>query len=168
MTEDSPQDQPLTRRRQRLLSAVDEIPQPVPTNRARSESEAASRHLDALRRRLDRLVEREDKLGDDQRDLHSNRAERNALIFALTQLAPEAERLAPAPARTAAPRAHSPEHLREVEARIEEAIEAGFTVTDPRRPGVLGHRSGDDIAALQVPLPVWFGVRHFVRGQEQA
>jgi len=162
--EEVQEDQPLGNRRRRLTSAVEDLPEPLPTSRPRrSESEAASRHLDALRRRLDRLVRREEKFGEEQRGLHDNRAERNALIFALQQLAPEAIRLAAAPAQ---PRQHDPAYVRFVDQRIDEAIAAGFTVSDLGRPGVLRHRSGEDIAAVNVPLSVWFGVRHHILGRE--
>jgi len=164
VTEEAQEDQPLSNRRRRLTSAVEDLPEPQPTSRPRrGESEAASRHLDALRRRLDRLVYCEEKFGEEQRGLHDNRAERNALIFALQQLAPEAIRLA---AALAQPRPHDSAYVRDVEQRIDETIAAGFSVSDLGRPGVLRHRSGDDIAPVNVPLSVWFGVRHYILGQE--
>jgi hypothetical protein len=72
----------------RLAAALDNLPEPFPTTRERPASDALSRHAAALRNRLDFLVSEEDELGERQRNFHRRRAERNALVWVLTQLIP--------------------------------------------------------------------------------
>lgn len=158
----------LSNRQRRLLDAISNLPDPWATSRPwRSDGEMMSRHLGALRARLDWLVKLEDEHGDAQRGVHQNRGERNALIWALGELAERAGIEAARPGGQAPGRKYDPEYVDELEGQIEDALAKGFTTTRQREPGVLYHRR-DDVAPLQVPVPVWFAVRGYVHGQEDA
>jgi len=147
----------LSRRQKRLLEAVGNLPEPWPSNRPwRSDGERLSRHLMALRERLIQLEKSEEKHGDNQYHVHHNRAERNALIFVLSEYAEragiEAYR-APKPAKPI-----DPTYIDDLDAAIDDAISTGFTIARKREPCVLYHGNAD-IAPIRVPLPVWFAVR---------
>lgn len=76
------------RRGRRIADALDDMPEEFPTTRIRGPRDRHPRHLETLRRRLNYLVRIEEQHGDTQNHLHHNRAERNALIWALKNLAP--------------------------------------------------------------------------------
>lgn len=154
----------LSLRQRRLLAAITDLPEPWPTARPwRSEGEAMSRHLTALRQRLDWLVRMEDEHGDQQRGVHHNRAERNALIFALQQFAEEAG--AEVTRKQSDVKKYDPEYIARRDDEFEEAIGSGFINTRAGEPGVLYHRR-EDVAPIRVPVSVWFAVRGYARGQE--
>lgn len=88
MSENTPEYLPASINDRRITEALQDLPAPFPTTRERGEKEQRARHLGALRARLDWLVKLEEEHGDQQKGLHQNRAERNALIFALQQLSP--------------------------------------------------------------------------------
>lgn len=157
-------------RQRRLREAFEDLPEPWPARRPfRGKGEALSRHVAALRARLDWLVKLEEEHGEEQRGMHLNRAERNALLYVMREhLAPLAAEHADVPPQEPKPaRPHNPEYIEQCEDAIESFIRAGFTVTNRAKPGVLLNVH-DDIASVEVPLPVWFGVRGRVRGQEDA
>lgn len=142
---------PLSNREARLRDAVEDLPEPWPSTRERTGSEAASRHMAALRFRLDRLVYVEDTFGEDQKDLHRNRAERNAILWALRGYTD-----VKIPTETRSPKRHSRSYVEESLEESERLIADGFTRVDARQPGVLMHKDGIDIASVRVPLVIWF------------
>lgn len=155
----------LTNRQRRLLAAVTDLPEPFPTNREHKEGTQLSRHLGALRQRLDWLVRLEEEHGDSQRGVHHSRAERNALIFVLSE---QAERAGVEVARPSPPppgAKYERRYIELVEDMAREAIADGYTVTDIRKPCVLMHQRGEDIAPMDVPVGVWFAVRAYMRGK---
>lgn len=141
----------ISNREARLRDAVEDLPEPWPSTRERTGSEAASRHMAALRFRLDRLVYVEETYGEDQRDLHRNRAERNAILWALRGYAD-----VKIPAEARPPTRHSRSYVEESLEECERLIADGFTGIDTRQPGVLMHKDGIDIAPVRVPLIIWF------------
>lgn len=156
----------LSKRKRRLLAAVTDLPKPFPTNSEQRDGNPLGRHLAALRVRLDWLVRLEEYRGDDQRGVHQNRAERNALIFILGEQAEragaEAARPVPAPSTK-----YGQPYIEHAEAMAEAAIEAGYVLTDIAKPCLLMHRDDGDIAPMSVPVATWFTVRAFMRGKEQ-
>ncbi|MCA0214719.1 MAG: hypothetical protein LCH79_16270 [Proteobacteria bacterium] len=87
MSEDTPEYLPASNNDRRIAEALRDLPEPFPTSRERGDKEQLARHLGALRARLDWLVKLEEEHGDQQKGLHHNRAERNALIAVLQQYA---------------------------------------------------------------------------------
>lgn len=170
MTEAAPtNDAPMSRRRQKMLECVQDLPEPFPTARAgqRSSNEMLLRHAQALRSRLNWLVELEERNGDEQKGASWNRAERNALITVLTEWAPRLTEAATSPLPDTPPQGgvhHSPEYVAETMERIEELIADGFTVVRASRPGVLFHARQEDAAPVEVPLRIWF----YMRGRAEA
>ncbi len=147
-------------RQRRLRDAVLDLPAQWETNRpGRPPGEQLARHLAALRNRLEWLVQLEDQKGEDQRGVHHNRAERNALIFVLQRYAQEALEEADRPVQSAEPgktRAQPDgRYVERVLEEVDEAVRLGFVRLSERKPGVLMHRSGEDIAPMEVRLPVW-------------
>lgn len=155
----------LTNRQRRLLAAVTDLPEPFPTTREHKEGTQLSRHLGALRQRLDWLVRLEEEHGDSQRGVHHSRAERNALIFVLSE---QAERAGAEVTRTPPPPGAKYErrYIEMVEDMAREAILDGYTVTDVAKPCALMHGKGEGIAPIEVPVGVWFAVRGYMRAQE--
>jgi len=142
----------------RLREALDNLPPSWESNRPRrSQRETLSQRLEALRNRLDRLVALEEELGSEQRGVDYKRAERNALIFALQQLAPLAEAAGPGQAQ-AAPRRPDPAYVNAIFEDTARHMADGYSRIDKRKPGVLMHRNGDDVAPLEVSLTLWFYV----------
>lgn len=130
----------------------------LPVTRERSEGDRLSRHLVALRARLDYLVRMEDRCGEEQDNLHRNRAERNALIYALHVLAPaEAHLGVPLVQKVYGPK-HDREYVQRTREEIGELLTTGYTRVDEQRPGVVLHKNGDDVAPVEVSLTVWFGM----------
>lgn len=154
MSEDTPEYH-VSNRQRRLRDAVSDLPEPFPTTRDRGDSEPM-RHLPALRYRLDVMVKLEDAKGEEQNNLHRHRAERNALIWALQQLAPA---VGVTPVVKATPKRHSPEYVASTFEECQHHIAHGYTVIDPGRPGVLLHKAGEEFAPVEVSLTVWFYVR---------
>jgi len=142
-------------RQRRLREAVQNLPDPFPTTRSHSEGEQLSRHLSALRARLDYLERLEERDGDEQKLLHRNRAERNALIFVLQRLADEALATAAQPGKGSTRQVPNGDYVSSMLEKADELAAAGFTRMDRRRPGEAFHRSGDDIAPLEISIRVW-------------
>lgn len=158
----------LSNRQKRLLAAVTDLPAPYASNRPdRSPSEYLSRHLTALRTRLDWLVKVEEEHGDAQRGAHHNRAERNALIHVLGEMAERAGiEVAQAPGPGPGMR-YRPEYVDRIDDEFEEAIGSGYVHAPKREPGVVYHRR-EDVVPLNVPIAVWCMVRGYARGMEDA
>lgn len=146
--------EPESNRQRRLREAVENLPEPFPTTRERGDSEQFSRHLSALRTRLDFLEHLEDRDGDEQKLLHRNRAERNALIFLLQRFADQALSAAVA-AKGSERQVPNAAYVASMLDRAEELTAGGFTRVSRRRPGEALHKSGDDIAPLEIPVRVW-------------
>lgn len=142
---------PLSNREARLRDAVEDLPEPWPTTRERSASEAASRHMDALRFRLDHLVYVEETFGEDQRGLHRNRAERNGILWAL-----RGYKDVKIPSEKRPPKQHSRSYVEESLEECEQLIADGFSHLEAHQPGLLMHKDGIDIAPIRVPLVIWF------------
>lgn len=156
----------LSNRQRRLLEAVNDLPEPWPTTRPhRSEGEAMSRHLGALRARLDWLVDVEHRYGEEQRGVHQNRGERNALIFALGELAERAGVEASKSTRETR-KGYEPEYMAKMNAQFDDALNHGFTVAREREPGVLYH-GRHDVEPLRVPVAVWFAVRGYNKALDE-
>lgn len=142
-------DQDLSRAERRLLVSVTDLPDYWERNRPHSTGlEQTARYMEALRTRLDRLVKMEERFGDDQEHLHRNRAERNALIWAISELAPPDIRV---PRRRLRP---PREYTAGVLEECAEHLTQGFRA-DHSQPGTLVNKR-EDIAPITVSLSAWF------------
>ncbi|WP_423459495.1 hypothetical protein [Ottowia sp. VDI28] len=149
-------DSPRTSARRRLLDALANVPEAYPTTRDRSDSERFVNHVVALRYRLNILARREERDGNHQTALHRSRAERNALSWLLQEVLPGRQ-----PDKKPVKQTKPPDGYY-VRARLEEAMSLmaeGYRSIKDEKPGVLFHTLGDDIAPVEVSLPVWFYVK---------
>lgn len=155
--QDIPEGATETNQGRRIRESLSDLPAPWESNRpSRTERELLSRHVTALRARLDVLVRLEDQFGDEQKSLHRQRAERNALIYVLRKLAHE--HIGPDGAAAPTPSTRMPDRAY-VKARLEQAeqaSDAGYATIEPSKPGLLFHNKVSDAQPIEVPLPVWF------------
>jgi len=145
----------LSNSQRRLQEALADVPEPFPTTRDLPVFERFGRHAAALRYGLDYLARREEREGDDQVNLHRNRAERNALSWLLREVLPGRQPEKPQPQNKRPDREY-------VRSRLKEAMnlmDEGYKVVKNEKPGVLFHSLGEDIAPVEVSLPVWFYVK---------
>ena len=136
----------------RINEAFDDLPDPFPSNREFDQWTQFSRHVTALRFRLDYLTRLEDRDGPNQKHVHRNRAERNALCWILAERLQSEKPTKPNKINQKA----DPRYIDNRMTEIEELIVDGYYIVKRERPGLVYHKLGDDIAPMQVSLPVWF------------
>lgn len=147
---------------ERLVQNLADLPDEFPLRREKSDRARLMNHIAALRYRLDSLVLAEEQFGEDQRKPDRSRAERNALIWVLGQLTSAAEFVLKPVRKTE--KQPSQTYVRIQMEAFADLAARKFNRINERKPGLVFHEYGDDVAPIEVSLSLWFYLRGRIDG----